>query len=296
MSEEYHQTFPAKQRGAGILLHLTSLPGSWGIGDLGPEAENFLDFLKNSGQRYWQFLPSGPTQAIHGHSPYMSTSAFAGNPLLISPENLLRDGWIVAEDIADRPDFYQYLVRFNEVSSYKENLFTKAFTRFRRNTQIPAAFTRFCTDNLWLDNYTLYVALSEKFAGKPWYEWPKKIARREPGFLIDIAGELAERIEFHKFIQFLFAEQWYEFKEKARIKDVMLIGDVPIYVALDSADVWAHQDCFQIDPETLQADFVAGVPPDYFSETGQIWGNPLYCWGPPEQPNQAVITWWQRRL
>jgi len=200
----------SKHRAAGILLHLTSLPSSWGIGDLGPEAENFLDFLKKSGQSYWQFLPLGPTCAIHGHSPYMSTSAFAGNPLLISPDLLLRDGWIDANDIADKPDFYQYLVRFDEVVNYKEILFERAFARLQNLANQPAAFTQFCTDNLWLDNYTLYVALSEKFTGKPWFEWPEKFARRDPEALKTEARKLKERISYHKFIQFLLAEQWCE--------------------------------------------------------------------------------------
>ncbi len=285
-----------KKRAAGILLHLTSLPGAWGIGDLGPEAEKFLNFLKASGQSCWQFLPVGPTRAIHGHSPYMSTSAFAGNPLLISPDNLLRDGWLKAEDITGKPDFYQYLVRFAEVSNCKEELFEKAFSRMQSLKKPPAAFISFCADNLWLDNYSLYAALSEKFTGRPWFTWPKDIARRNPGALKSITQELSSRISFHKFIQFLFAEQWREFKKKAQEKKIKLIGDVPIYVALDSADVWAHQDCFQLDPKTLRPDFVAGVPPDYFSETGQIWGNPLYQWGSAEQPNLQVVTWWQRRL
>ncbi len=286
----------SSRRAAGILLHLTSLPGPWGIGDLGPEAENFLDFLRESGQNCWQFLPLGPTLAIHGHSPYMSTSAFAGNPLLISPDNLLRDGWIAAADLADRPDFYQYLVRFPEVSDYKGKILAQACARFHATARKPEAFSRFSADNLWLENYTLYAALSEKFAGRPWFEWPDEIARRHPEALKRAAAALDERIIFHKFVQFLFAEQWREFKEKAQERNIKLIGDVPIYVALDSADVWAHQDCFQIDPETLRPEFVAGVPPDYFSETGQIWGNPLYHWGTPEKPNFTVIHWWQRRL
>ena len=283
-------------RAAGILLHLTSTPSPWGIGDLGPEAEKFLDFLKKSGQSYWQFLPIGPTRAIHGHSPYMSTSAFAGNPLLISPDNLLRDGWINSEDLSDKPDFYQYLVRFKEVSDYKDNLFAKAFANFCATGIKSEGFTDFCAHADWLNNYALYAALSEKFSGRPWYEWPEKIARRNPEALTEISKQLSEQIKYHKFIQFIFAEQWCDFKEKSQTLGIKLIGDVPIYVALDSADVWAHQDCFRIDPETLQADFVAGVPPDYFSETGQTWGNPLYNWGSPEQPNQTVIIWWRRRL
>ncbi len=287
------------RRGAGILLHLTSLPGSWGIGDLGPEAEKFLDFLKDAGQSCWQFLPTGPTRDIHGHSPYMSTSAFAGNPLLISPDKLLSDGWLEADDFDGKPEFYQYLVRFSEVSACKDKLFAKAFARLRKTTRQPEAYTRFLNDNLWLDNYSLYAALSKKFAGKPWYEWPEKIARRDPETLSRTAQELSEEIAYQKFVQFLFARQWQNFKDQARRRKIKLIGDVPIYVALDSADVWAHQDCFQLDPQTLKPEFVAGVPPDYFSATGQIWGNPLYRWHVADDPgrlNRDVIIWWQRRL
>ncbi len=287
-------------RAAGILLHLTSLPSPWGIGDLGPEAEKFLDFLKESGQRYWQFLPLGPTLAIHGHSPYMSTSTFAGNPLLISPDYLLRDGWIEAEDLDEDPKFYQYLVRFKEVSAFKEALLEKAFANFVKRSPQPKAFSEFCDNSPWLEDYALFVSLGEKFCGHPWHEWPSDIARRDPQALDSIQKELSSRVTYHKFIQFIFAEQWREFKKNAGARKIRLIGDIPIYVALNSADVWANQECFQLDQKNLKPEYVAGVPPDYFSPTGQAWGNPLYRWHSDNLSNKAlnetVIKWWQRRL
>lgn len=283
-------------RSAGILLHLTSLPGTWGIGDLGHEAENFLDFLEKSGQRYWQFLPLGPTLAIHGHSPYMSTSAFAGNPLLISPDYLLRDGWIATEDLTNHPEFYQYLVVFTEVVTFKETLFEKAFAKFLATKQQQRAFVEFCNNSSWLNDYALFVSLGEKFSDRPWHDWPNKIARRDPQSLAAEEKELATRITYHKFVQFLFDMQWRELKDKATTRQIRLIGDMPIYVALNSADVWAHQDCFQLDPETLKPEYVAGVPPDYFSPTGQAWGNPLYRWQLDNRPNEKVDNWWRLRL
>ena len=287
-------------RAAGILLHISSLPGPWGIGDLGPEAEKFLDFLLASGQSYWQFLPLGPTLAIHGHSPYMSTSTFAGNPLLISPDYLLRDGWIKADDLAEAPEFYQYLVRFKEVAAFKETLFEKAFANFLKNNPQPKAFAEFCDNSPWLNDYALFVCLGEKFSGMPWHEWPLNLARRDPQTLATMRKELSSRVTYHKFVQYLVAGQWREFKEKASKRQIRLIGDIPIYVALDSTDVWANQECFQLDPKTLKPEYVAGVPPDYFSPTGQAWGNPLYRWQsnsrPNEVPNEIVIEWWQRRL
>ena len=283
-------------RAAGILLHLTSLPGPWGIGDIGPEAERFLNFLQAAGQRYWQFLPLGPTLAIHGHSPYMSTSAFAGNPLLISPDYLLRDGWIKAEDLTEDPKFYQYLVRFEEVTTGKETLLKKAFTNFLETKLQQKAFSEFCNNSPWLNDYALFVSLGEKFSHLPWYDWPDKIARRNPQSLATVEKELSTRVTYHKFVQFLFAEQWREFKQKARERQIRLIGDMPIYVALNSADVWAHQECFQLNPESLKPEYVAGVPPDYFSPTGQAWGNPLYRWPSENRPNDSCTKWWRQRF
>ena len=293
-----YQDLPAltDTRTAGILLHFSSLPGPWGIGDLGPEAEKFLDFLKKSGQRYWQFLPLGPTLAIHGHSPYMSTSAFAGNPLLISPDYLLRDGWLKVDDLAGDQEFYQYLVLFEEVAACKETLLEKAFANFRKTKQQQKAFVEFCDNSPWLNDYALFVSLREKFSGLPWHDWPSELARRDPQTLATIGKELTTRVTYHKFVQFLFAEQWRELKEKAGKRQIRLIGDIPIYVALDSADVWIHQECFQLDPETLKPEYVAGVPPDYFSPTGQAWGNPLYRWQSENRPNEAVDKWWRWRF
>lgn len=287
-------------RAAGILLHLTSLPCPWGIGDLGPEAVNFLDFLTQSGQSYWQFLPMGPTLAIHGHSPYMSTSTFAGNPLLISPDYLLRDGWIKADDLALNKEFYQYLVRFKEIEAFKNGLFEKAFANFSKTRTSQIALKKFCKSSPWLEDYALFVSLGEKFNGLPWHEWPTKIARRDPQTLQSLKKELADRVTYHQFIQFIFAEQWRELKNNAETRQIKLIGDIPIYVALNSADVWANQECFQLNPETLKPAYVAGVPPDYFSPTGQAWGNPLYRWHSDnlsdEALNETVIKWWQQRL
>ena len=295
-ADPVHNPKPNPERGAGILLHFTSLPSPWGIGDLGPEAEKFLDFLEKAGQSYWQFLPLGPTLAIHGHSPYMSTSAFAGNPLLISPDYLLRDDWIKADDISEDPEFYQYLVEFKEVAAFKETLLKKAFATFLKTKQRQSAFAKFCDNSPWLNDYALFATLGEKFSGLPWHDWPLELARREPQALVQAGQTLTKTIGYHKFIQFLFAEQWQELKEKADLRKIRFIGDVPIYVALNSADVWAHQECFQLDPETLKPEYVAGVPPDYFSPTGQAWGNPLYRWQSANQPNETVIKWWRWRL
>ena len=282
-------------RTAGILLHLTSLPSRWGIGDLGPEAESFLDYLEDAGQSLWQILPLGPTAAIHGHSPYMSPSAFAGNPLLISPDQLLSDGWLEAAELPER-DFYQYLVRFEEVCACKRELFRRAFARFTTSGRYQDEFLRFRQHSPWLRDYALFTSLGEKYSGKPWYEWPAGIARRQPEILTGLENELAERITYHEFLQFLFDRQWQGFKSRAARRGIRIIGDIPIYVALNSADVWAHQECFQLDPASGLPKFIAGVPPDYFSPEGQSWGNPLYRWKSGDRLNPAVVAWWAKRL
>ncbi len=288
-------------RAAGILLHLTSLPGPWGIGDLGPEAENFLAFLAAAGQGCWQILPLGPTRAVHGHSPYMSPSAFAGNPLLISPEKLVADGWLEAGELAEESarsgGFSPYLVRFAEVAECKERLLRRAFVRFRRTGFRREEFAAFRRATPWLADYALFMALGDHFGGRPWYEWPPGIARREPAALARLAARLEEELLFQAFIQFLFAGQWRELRARAAALNIRLIGDVPIYVARDSADVWAQPELFELDPETLAPVFVAGVPPDAFCPEGQAWGNPLYRWRDGDGAlAPAVITWWRRRL
>ncbi|HDS15456.1 MAG TPA: 4-alpha-glucanotransferase [Proteobacteria bacterium] len=285
-----------RSRGAGILLHLTSLPSPWGSGDLGPQAESFLDFLQKAGQRYWQFLPLGPTLPVHGHSPYMSPSAFAGNPLLISPEKLYEDGWLQAADLAGHPDFYQYLVNFDEVVAAREKLLRQAFAEFCRGARLKNDFQAFQERSFWLEDYTLFAALSREFAGRSWQQWPADLARREPAALARARAGLQAEIEFQAFTQFLFDRQWRAFKNRAAAAGIQLIGDLPIYVALNSADVWARQECFQLDPATLQPEFVAGVPPDYFSADGQNWGNPLYRWPDRNAAASPVITWWRQRF
>ena len=287
------------RRACGLLCHLTSLPGRWGIGDLGPETDRFLDYLAEHGQQAWQILPLGPTRAIHDHSPYMSPSAFAGNPLLISPDRLVAEKRLTAADLPPDPDFYPYLVRFAEVSKTKEKILEKAFNRFAagQGPDSPEDLESFRRQSPWLRDYAVFESLHEKFAGQPWYDWPAELARHDSGAITKIIPELAERIRYHEFVQFLFHEQWQALRRRAAERGIRLIGDLPIYVALDSADVWARQECFQLDPETLRPLAVAGVPPDYFSPEGQAWGNPLYRWREADgKLNPAVIDWWKLRL
>ena len=286
-----------RQRTSGILLHLTSLPGNHGIGDLGPTAFAFVDFLAAAGQRCWQFLPIGPTSTVFDNSPYMCRSVFAGNPLLINLETLVEDTFLSEEDLADTPDFSDFTVDYQKVTQYKNSLLIKAFGNFA-DSELPAQFEEFCHKNeSWLDDYALFMSLRETFAAKPWYEWPDDIARREAESLSRYASDHPERLRFHKFVQFAFFSQWQKLYKYAHTKNVALIGDIPIYVALDSADVWSNQELFKIDPKTMQPVKVAGVPPDYFSETGQRWGNPVYRWQTEQgKSNKQLYCWWTERF
>ncbi|NPA95194.1 MAG: 4-alpha-glucanotransferase [Thermodesulfobacteria bacterium] len=285
-----------KVRRCGILLHISSLPGRFGIGQLGEEAEAFLQFLSGAGQSIWQFLPLGPTKSDLDHSPYMSSSAFAGNPLFISPDLLLKQGLLNEEDLAEVPEFSPYLVEFERVEPYLFSLLNRAFKNFSNSTSTES-FQSFCQKNShWLDDYALFMSLKEKYNEKPWYDWPDAMARRHPDALEGAAQELSSTVLFHKFTQWQFFSQWDAFKSKAQELGVRLFGDIPIYVAADSADVWANQDCFELDPVTLKPKYVAGVPPDYFSKTGQRWGNPIYKWKINGQPNPALYRWWSNRL
>ena len=285
-----------KVRRCGILLHISSLPGKFGIGQLGDKAENFLEFLAEAGQSVWQFLPLGPTKPAFDNSPYMSTSAFAGNPLFISPDLLLDQGFLSEADLADVPEFSPYLVEFERVEPYLFSLLNRAFKNFS-NLAPADSFQSFCQKNShWLDDYALFMSLKEKYNEKPWYDWPDSIARRQPDALQMAAEELSDRISFHKFTQWQFFRQWDTLKLKAEDLGVRLFGDIPIYVATDSADVWANHDCFELDPITLKPKYVAGVPPDYFSKTGQRWGNPIYKWKIDGKPNPVLYEWWSRRL
>jgi 4-alpha-glucanotransferase len=270
------------------LLHPTSLPGRFGIGDLGPQARAFLDFLAGTGQCWWQMLPLGPIGA--GHSPYQSYSSYAGNPLLISPEGLVDDGWLTPGDWKDYPVLPDDRVDFEAVTAAKETLLRRAFGRFQPG---HLDFEAFCDDNAhWLDDYALYMALKEVHRGASWNSWERELIVREPKALARCRETLAGEILYYEFVQFAFARQWRALRESCRERKIQLIGDVPIFVALDSADVWARPELFQLDPEGKPL-VVAGVPPDYFSATGQLWGNPLYRW---EAHAGEKFAWWIARL
>lgn len=300
---------PARE--AGILLHISSLPGAYGIGELGPGSIEFLDFLQASGQSCWQFLPLGPTSAIHGHSPYMSPSAFAGNPLLISPQGLLTDGLLTtaeadpavftneaspANEAAPPPGFDEYLVNFKAVVRHKNKILRSAFACGLQEKKWRDELAAFRAESFWLDDYALFAALSDKFAAASWQQWPAPLARREPEALAAARRDLAAEIDFHAFSQLLFQRQWQALKTAAAERGIKLIADLPIYVALNSADVWACRNCYQIDESSLQPEFIAGVPPDYFSPTGQNWGNPLYRWPEIITTDDPVINWWRQRF
>ncbi|MEZ4539864.1 MAG: 4-alpha-glucanotransferase [Chloroflexota bacterium] len=284
------------ERAAGVLLHPTSLPGRFGIGDLGDSAYHFVDFLVAARQQLWQLLPIGPTG--YGDSPYQSFSAFAGNPLLISPERLVADGYLPAEAIEDVPDFPAGEVDFGPVIDYKKALLNQAHQYFLAHgdeTQ-HEEYKRFCQNTAyWLDDYAFFMALKEYHKeqdGGVWNTWPKQIAKRQVRAMKQWAKQLAAEIESHKFQQFLFYKQWLALKAYANGQGIKIIGDLPIFVAYDSADVWAHPELFYLDKDGAPS-VVAGVPPDYFSTTGQRWGNPLYRW---EAFAADHYDWWVRRI
>jgi len=275
-------------RASGILLHPTSLPGRFGIGDLGREAHAFIDFLAETGQRWWQILPVGPTG--YGNSPYQSYSSYAGNPWLISPEGLADDGWLKASDWHDYPSLSPEHVDFEAVGPAKERLLRRAFARFRPE---HLGFETFLAENAqWLDDYALYMAMKDAHGGVPWYEWEPALAAREPTALAHQRELLANSIRYYQFVQYAFDRQWRALREACQAADVQLIGDLPIFVAQDSADVWSRPELFLLD-EQGRPTAVAGVPPDYFSEDGQLWGNPLYDWKAHAAENFA---WWIARM
>jgi 4-alpha-glucanotransferase len=280
-------------RAGGILLHPTSLPGRYGIGDLGDEAHRLLDLLADAKQRLWQVLPLGPTG--YGDSPYQCFSAFAGNPLLVSPDRLVAHGLLSADDLRDAPSFPEGRVDFGAVIPWKVGVLETAARCFRETADQAhvAAFDVFCGEQgWWLDDYALFRALKEHHGGAVWSDWPRDVARRQPDALRRARVTLADAITAHKVMQFAFFRQWAELRRHARERDIRIIGDMPIFVAYDSADVWAHPELFFLDDEGKPS-VVAGVPPDYFSETGQLWGNPLYRW---DVMAEQGFAWWIERL
>jgi 4-alpha-glucanotransferase len=337
-------------RGSGIILHPTSLPGPFGIGDLGPSAHRWLDWLADAGQNIWQVLPLGPTG--YGDSPYQCFSAFAGNPVLISPEKLVEDGLLDPSDLASPPLFPQHAVAFEDVNRYKFALLHRAFERFQSLTlpsreetvapppmgplkpaggplkpavglsgdvpapneapvappfrpllakggteesasSIPDSFHAFKESNsAWLDDYALFMALKQAHGDVVWTQWPRDIALREPAALASWRQLLAVQIEERKFWQFLFFRQWTALQCHAHQRNIRIMGDLPIYVAHDSADVWSHPSLFCLTPDG-EPEKIAGVPPDYFSATGQLWGNPIYRW---DEHARTGFAWWIERF
>jgi 4-alpha-glucanotransferase len=279
-------------RSAGVLLHPTSLPGRYGIGDLGDEAFNFVNFLHSSGQTLWQVFPLGPTG--YGDSPYQCFSAFAGNPLLISPDKLLKEGLLQKTDVEHAPQSNPHRINYEAVTEFKYGLLAKAYQAFKNDgKKTHAEFDKFCTENAeWLDNYALFTAVKTYHEEISWTEWEPDIALRKKGALEVWTSKLKDEINFIKFIQYLFFKQWAELKKYANSKGVKIIGDIPIFVAYDSADVWANKELFTVK-EDGELEFIAGVPPDYFSATGQRWGNPLYKWEVMEKDD---FLWWRKRF
>jgi 4-alpha-glucanotransferase len=280
-------------RSSGVLLHPTSLPGRYGIGELGEEAARFVDFLAKSRQRIWQVLPLGPTS--YGDSPYQALSAFAGNPMLISLPQLAADGWLSPEDLAAPPDFPRDAVDHGWVISWKKPLLRRAFQAFeaRANKVARQEFETFVMRQAgWLLDFARFMAFKEHFDGQPWSTWEPAIRSRAPEALERLSSELADEIRFHQFLQHVFFRQWGALKAFANSRGIQMMGDLPIFVAYDSADVWANPELFHLDADG-HATVVAGVPPDYFSETGQLWGNPLYRW---DVMKQQGYRWWIQRL
>ncbi|RME81105.1 MAG: 4-alpha-glucanotransferase [Caldilineae bacterium] len=277
------------QRQAGILLHPTSLPSPFGIGDLGQEAYHFVDWLAGARQRLWQVLPLGPTG--YGDSPYQCFSAFAGNPLLIDLRDLVERGYIMLEDLAV-PPFPRERVDYGPVILWKREILAQAFNQFQTAAP-PDAYCSFVEqESGWLQDYALFMALKDEHGGRPWPEWDPALRDRDSQALARARERLSERIRFHCFQQWIFFEQWLALKRYANQRGIRIIGDIPIYVAMDSADAWSQREMFHFDEEGRPT-VVAGVPPDYFSPTGQLWGNPIYRW---DRMAADGYAWWIERF
>jgi 4-alpha-glucanotransferase len=280
------------RRSSGLLLHLTSLPGPFGIGDMGPEAYRFVDFLAAAGQGHWQMLPLTPTLPEHRNSPYHSTSAFAGNPLLISPELLVEDGLLDAADTAPPPEFADNQVDYAAAAAFKTSCLEHAYEAYCERNSDPE-FDDFCRRHApWLDDYVLFEALCDLHEGRPWNQWPQKVRVRDRDTLAGLREKLAGRLQRQKFLQYLFYKQWTALKRYCRQRQVQTIGDMPIYLPYNSADVWSHPELYKLDDDDNPT-VVSGVPPDYFSATGQLWGHPIYRW---EAHRKTGYRWWVKRL
>lgn len=281
------------KRSSGILLHPTSLPGRFGIGDLGPVAHDWLDFLADAGCGLWQVLPLGPTG--YGDSPYQCFSAFAGNPYLLSPEVLYEQGMLTADDLVELPAFPADRVDFGQVIPWKLRLLDRAYQRYQQRATVEnrEELQQFRRKNAsWLEDFALFMALKEAHGGAPWVNWEPPLRDRQPAALEAARQQLRDAIERQVFRQFFFSKQWLALREHAHRLGIQIIGDAPIFVAHDSADVWSHPELFVLDAQG-RPKIVAGVPPDYFSPTGQLWGNPLYRW---QEHRRTGYAWWIARL
>jgi len=280
-------------RASGILLHPTSLPGAFGAGDFGPDAYRFVDWLVSAGQTYWQVLPLGETGP--GNSPYMSRSAFAGSILLIDLAELSSHGWLSSEDLMPHPGFRPGRIDFTLMRPFRMERLARAARNFFAGSHdnMHREYTEFCiAEKEWIEDYALFMTIAERESWRDWNCWPKELARKEPQALSLMEKTCADEIGFWKFCQWCFARQWADLRLYANERGIRIIGDVPIFVAYQSADVWSHQELFELDEDGRPL-FVAGVPPDYFSKTGQLWGNPLYRWDIHEKTGYA---WWISRL
>lgn len=280
-------------RSSGVLLHPTSLPGRFGIGDLGRAAYKFVDFLAASHQTLWQVLPLGPTG--YGDSPYQCFSAFAGNPLLVSPDLLLEEGLLEKSDLESAPEFPRERVDYGPVIEFKTGLLKKAYDNFKANAaeEQKNEFRTFSGQaHEWLHDYALYRSIKEEHGGQEWTKWEQNLRDREEKALYFWSENHQDEIKAHKFYQYLFFKQWLNLARYANQRDIKIIGDLPIFVSNDSSDVWAHRQLFDLNEDGTPR-VVAGVPPDYFSETGQLWGNPLYRWDVLEQTG---YKWWIDRV
>lgn len=280
------------ERSGGILLHPTSLPGPYGIGDLGPQAYRFVDWLASTGCGLWQVLPLGPTG--YGDSPYQCFSAFAGNPYLLSFDGLIEDGLLDQDDLAEMPDFDASRVDYGLLIPWKLDLLQKAFSRFQSSSgELHNEFEGFCSENAsWLEDYALFMSVKEANGGGAWNEWGEDLRKRKKSAIDKARKEHEESILRYSFYQFVFFRQWNELRVYANERGIKIIGDIPIFIAYDSADAWSNQKLFFLDEESLPT-VVAGVPPDYFSATGQLWGNPLYRWNVHKKTGYA---WWLERF
>ena len=294
-----HETAPAaapekeRTRFSGILVHPTSFPSPYGIGDMGQGAYDFLDFLAGSGQHLWQVLPLGPTG--FGDSPYQGPSAFAGQPLIISPDKLMEKGLLTREDLSDLPVQDPRRIDYGPAIEYKNALLHKAYRTFLHTPDkvMLEEFELFCVrEKDWLDDYCLFMAIKDEHEGRCWLDWEAQIRTPSPAVKLAWRDRLSDQIRYYQFVQFMFQVQWEELRAYARKNDIQIIGDAPIFMSLDSCDVWGSKHLFQLDSKGFPT-CVAGVPPDYFSATGQLWGNPLYDW---KAMKKDGYSWWIERV